>query len=60
MSPVADPSPLAVPPRKIQVSIRLDADVVTYFKRLGPRYQTRINQVLRQFVDAHPRRTSRR
>lgn len=34
-------------PTKVLTSLRLDADVLAYFKALGPRYQTRINQVLR-------------
>jgi uncharacterized protein (DUF4415 family) len=32
------------------LSLRLDADVVDWFKRQGPGYQTRINSVLRAFV----------
>lgn len=39
-------------PRKQPVSIRLDEDVLTYFKETGPRYQTRINEVLRRFMKA--------
>lgn len=41
---------LAFPARKKAVSIRLDEDVLTFFKRSGPRYQTRINDVLRSFM----------
>ncbi|MEP2830459.1 BrnA antitoxin family protein [Parvibaculum sp.] len=39
-------------PKKQPVSIRLDEDVLTYFKETGPRYQTRINEVLRRFMKA--------
>lgn len=39
-------------PKKQPVSIRLDEDVLSYFKETGPRYQTRINEVLRRFVKA--------
>lgn len=35
---------------KKPVSIRLDAEIVEYFKAQGPRYQTRINAVLKEFV----------
>jgi uncharacterized protein (DUF4415 family) len=42
---------------KAQVTLRLDQDVLAFFKEQGPRYQTRINAVLRQYVAAH---TSRR
>ncbi|WP_292072284.1 BrnA antitoxin family protein [Brevundimonas sp. UBA7534] len=33
-------------PTKTPVSLRLDADVVAYFKATGPGWQTRINDVL--------------
>ena len=35
---------------KVPVNIRLDAEVPDFFKSSGPRYQTRINAVLRAFV----------
>ena len=34
------------------VSLRLDQDVLEWFKAQGPGYQTRINSVLRAFRDA--------
>ncbi len=37
-------------PKKL-LSLRLDADVIDWFKRRGPGYQTRINAVLRAFVE---------
>jgi len=37
---------------KTSVSLRLDQDVLEWFKAQGPGYQTRINQVLRAFRDA--------
>ncbi len=39
-------------PKKQPVSIRLDEDVLAFFKETGPRYQTRINKVLRSYVKA--------
>ncbi len=36
---------------KASVSLRLDADVLAWFKAQGPGYQTRINAVLRAFKD---------
>ena len=36
---------------KMSVSLRVDADVLEWFKRQGPGYQTRINAVLRAFRD---------
>jgi uncharacterized protein (DUF4415 family) len=39
-------------PSKLLVSLRLDQDVLEWFKAQGPGYQTRINSVLRAFRDA--------
>ena len=41
---------LVLPPRKKPISIRLDEDVLDYFKRGGAGYQRRINAVLRSFM----------
>ena len=38
-----------------QVHIRLDAEVLRWFKSRGPGYQTRINAVLRAFVQTRRR-----
>ncbi len=43
---------------KIPVSIRLDPDVLSYFKAAGPGYQSRINAVLAHYVQAKLRETS--
>ncbi len=37
---------------KTSISLRVDADVLEWFKAQGPGYQTRINAVLRAFKDA--------
>lgn len=37
-------------PRKILTTVRLDADVIAYFKAQGRGYQTRINDELRKIV----------
>lgn len=42
---------LVMPRRKGAISIRLDDDVLSYFKSLGAGYQTRINAVLRHFME---------
>ena len=39
-------------PRKAAISLRMDADVLDWFKRQGPGYQTRMNAVLRAFKEA--------
>ena len=33
-------------PKKIDVHIKIDADVLEWYKSQGPRYQTRMNEVL--------------
>ena len=40
----------AVPP-KASISLRVDADVLEWFRAQGPGYQTRINAVLRAFKE---------
>ncbi|MDG3443710.1 BrnA antitoxin family protein [Nitrospirillum amazonense] len=39
-------------PVKVPLSLRLDADVLDWFKRQGAGYQGRINDALRQFIDS--------
>jgi uncharacterized protein (DUF4415 family) len=39
-------------PRKAAISLRLDADVLDWFKAQGAGYQTRINAVLRAYMEA--------
>jgi len=41
---------LVVPPKKKAISIRVDEDVLDYFKRQGEGYQRRINAVLRSYM----------
>lgn len=43
---------LRLEPSKISISLRMDADVLEWYKSQGPGYQTRINAVLRAFRDA--------
>ena len=40
-------------PRKEQLTLRLDGDVLQWFKKQGRGYQTRINQLLRAYMEAH-------
>ena len=39
-------------PRKSSISLRVDADVLEWFKAQGDGYQTRMNAVLKAFRDA--------
>jgi hypothetical protein len=38
---------------KKQVSMRIDDDILDFFKSEGNRYQTRMHAVLRAYVDVH-------
>jgi uncharacterized protein (DUF4415 family) len=40
------------PSGKQPISLRVDSDVLDWFKRQGPRYQSRMNAVLRSYVQA--------
>lgn len=41
---------VVVPPPKQAISLRVDQDVLAWFKRQGPRYQTKMNAVLRTYI----------
>jgi len=41
---------LIIPPKKKAISIRVDEDVLDYFKKAGAGYQRRINAVLRSYM----------
>jgi uncharacterized protein (DUF4415 family) len=43
---------------KVPVSIRLDREVVDYFKAQGPGYQSRIDAVLRVYVRSQKRKSA--
>ena len=40
-------------PIKQQVTLRLDADLLAWFRSLGGKYQTRINAALREYMESH-------
>lgn len=44
------------PPAKLQLTIRLDADVLEWLKANGRGYQTRINRILRAAMESLPPR----
>jgi len=47
-----------MPKPKIDVHMRIDGDVLDYFREAGKGYQTRINAVLRSYVSQMRRRAS--
>ena len=44
---------LTMPENKIKVTMRLDPDVMNWFKSQGKGYQTKINAVLKSYIEAH-------
>ena len=52
----ADP----MPPRatKVPISLRVDADVLQWYRVTGPRYQSRMNEVLRAYMKHQIERTT--
>jgi uncharacterized protein (DUF4415 family) len=50
-----------LPEAKTRVNIRIDTDVYGFFKLQGPKYQTKINAVLRSYMEhelMHPSKRS--
>ena len=45
------------PGPKRQITLRLDPDVLKFFRKQGRGYQTTINAVLRKYMEAQGRRT---
>ena len=43
-------------PLKEQVTLRIDADVLAWFRAGGNKYQTRINAALREYIRQNPDR----
>ena len=41
-----------IAPHKTKITMRVDSDMLRWFKKMGPRYQTRMNQVLRVYYMA--------
>ncbi|MGH7636799.1 MAG: BrnA antitoxin family protein [Gemmatimonadaceae bacterium] len=45
-----DEAELVVPTAKVPISLRVDSDVLDWFRDEGPRYQSRMNAVLRSYM----------
>jgi uncharacterized protein (DUF4415 family) len=45
-----------LPHSKKQITLRIDAEVLEFFKHSGKRYQSRMNAVLRSYVNAQKAR----
>ena len=44
---------LKIIPRKTQLTLRVDSDVLEWYKKQGAGYQTKINALLRAYMEAH-------
>ena len=53
-----DDAEVVVPEAKQAISLRVDRDVLEWFRRAGPRYQTRINAILRTFMNRMQKRAA--
>jgi uncharacterized protein (DUF4415 family) len=51
---------LPMPKRKVHTNLRIDADVLAYFRGQGKGYQTKINAALRSYVEQVTRRRDNR
>ena len=47
------PGALVPSENKQQITLRLDSDILSFFKDTGKRYQSRINAALREYMKAH-------
>jgi len=43
-------------PDQQQITLRIDTDLLEWFRSRGGEYQTRINDALREYVDSHRHR----
>jgi uncharacterized protein (DUF4415 family) len=51
---------LVIPPKKKAISIRVDEDVLNYFKQHGAGYQRRMHAVLRSYMDQTRKKPARK
>ena len=48
---------LRLPRPKATITMRVDPDVLDWFKKKGKGYQTRINAVLRMYIESHSQKS---
>jgi uncharacterized protein (DUF4415 family) len=53
-----DSATVLMPENKQQITLRLDPEVIRWFKRTGKGYQSRMGAVLRSYVDAKRKRSA--
>jgi uncharacterized protein (DUF4415 family) len=52
-----DQATVRPPPNKQQITLRLDPEIIGWFKRTGKGYQSRMGAVLRSYVEAKRKRS---
>jgi uncharacterized protein (DUF4415 family) len=55
-----DEAELVTPPAKVPISLRVDSDVLEWFREEGPRYQSRMNAVLRSYMQRTGKHTKKK
>lgn len=58
--PIWDSLIVDLPQPTQQLTVRFDGDIIDWFKAQDPEYQTKMNAVLRSFVDAKKREERRK
>lgn len=53
--PIWDSLVVGFPKPKQQLTVRFDGDIIDWFKAQGPGYQTKMNAVLRSYVESRKR-----
>jgi len=48
-----DAATVVAPAAKQPISLRVDSDVLSWFRSRGPGYQSRMNALLRAYMQAH-------
>ncbi len=48
---------LIMPANKVKIGVRFDKTVVSWFKKQGPGYQSRMNAVLKTYIEAQKSHT---
>lgn len=49
---------VVLPTKKVPLSLRIDEDIIDWFKHKGRGYQTKINAVLRAYVNSKKKRAA--
>lgn len=49
---------LEIVPRKVHLTLRVDNDVLEWYKKLGRGYQTQINALLRAYMNEHKKKVA--